>query len=98
DVHERNKFFITTRVSDMNLGDYFDPIDFGTITRGINPLGKYSLLKTAGNNYSPALNKEEPAVAVVGIPEVNGKRQKKEFCSPDLIRTYFYRLASIGNG
>lgn len=81
----------------MSISDYFNPVDLNAVTGGINPLGKYSLMNSVDTNLSSALEKQQPGttVAIIGVPEFNGNREVEGGSSPDTIRKYFYRLASI---
>lgn len=81
----------------MNLTDYFDPVDFSRINEESAPLGKYGLgpyvEKFSGTINLKSLLKTD--IALLGIPESNGKRQKKGSSSPDIIRKSLYRLAAF---
>lgn len=82
----------------MNLTDYFNPVDFTGITGGVNPLGKYGLGYAVSKDSESIDQKalSNAHVAIVGVPVNNGKRQKKGACSPDLTRKGLYKLASLG--
>ena len=81
----------------MNLTDYFDPVDFSQLNEENAPLGNYRLgmqiEKISGPVNQKSLIKTD--LALLGIPEINGKRQKKGYTSTDTIRSSLYKLAAI---
>ncbi len=81
----------------MNLTDYFDPVDFSQLSAENSPLGKYGLGAAVESFSSTVTLKSllKTNVAIFGVPETNGKRQKKGNLSSDLVRKSLYRLTSF---
>lgn len=83
-------------ICDMDVRQYFEPVDFSNFSSDASHLWKFSLGKDIEKSTlaTTASNIPNIQIAIFGVPNDNGKNKTSVAQSPEKIRAALYRLSS----